>query len=254
MRHFSRAILAALSFFFPVLADAKAAETMVAVAANFAEPAREIADDFGKVTGHTAVLSFGSTGQLFTQIEQGAPFDVFLAADTERPALAVEEALGVAGSVFTYAIGAIVLYSPDSDLVRGEDTLRNGDFGKLAIANPETAPYGAAAVETMRRLGVYDALEAKLVRGNNIAQAYQFVQTGNAELGFVASSQVVDSGGSKWFVPANLYTPVRQDAVLLMQGADDDAARAFVEYLQSPAARAIIRRYGYEIDTPEPRT
>ncbi|MER0237849.1 molybdate ABC transporter substrate-binding protein [Fulvimarina sp. MAC8] len=253
-----RTPLAARIFAFSLVglssAGAHAAETMIAVAANFTEPAREIASEFEEQTGHTAVLSFGSTGQLYTQIEQGAPFDVFLAADSDRPALALEEGLAVEGSAFTYAIGAIVLYSPDVDLVAGAETLQDGDFSRLAIANPQTAPYGAGAVEAMRKLGVFDALQPKLVRGNNIAQAYQFVETGNAELGFVASSQVVDKAGSKWFVPADLYSAVRQDAVLLKEGEEDEAAKAFVEFLQGPAARSIIQRYGYELDTQEPRT
>lgn len=246
--------LAAFSFFGFSPSGAFAGEAMVAVAANFTEPAREIAAKFEAETGHTAVLSFGSTGQLFTQIQQGAPFDVFLSADTERPARAMDDNLAVKDSAFTYAIGAIVLYSTNVDLVAGAETLRNGNFGRLAIANPETAPYGAGAVEAMQKLGVYDALQPKLVRGNNIAQAYQFVETGNAELGFVASSQVVDKGGSKWFVPSDLYSPVRQDAVLLTHGQADEAAVAFVEFLKSPDARAIIRRYGYGVDDRSPKS
>ncbi|MEN3791551.1 molybdate ABC transporter substrate-binding protein [Fulvimarina sp. MAC3] len=242
--------LVALSLLGLSSTSAYAGETMVAVAANFTEPAREIAAKFEEETGHTAVLSFGSTGQLFTQIQQGAPFDVFLSADTERPALAIKEELAVPDSDFTYAIGAIVLYSPDVDFVTGAETLKNGDFDRLAIANPETAPYGAGAVQAMQALGVYETLLPKLVRGNNIAQAFQFVETGNAELGFVASSQVIDRGGSKWFVPTDLYSPVRQDAVLLMQGEKNEAAISFLAFLKGSAARSIIRRFGYKVDAP----
>lgn len=225
---------------------ALAAETNVAVAANFTEAAKEIATAFEARTGHTAVLSFGSTGQLYTQIGQGAPFAVFLAADDERPQKAVDEGLAVSGTVFPYAIGQLVLWSKDADAVKGEGTLKAGAFEKIAIANPKTAPYGAAAVETMKALGVYDALEPKLVQGNNIAQTFQFVDTGNAEVGFVAMSQVAaKTEGSRWAVPATLHAPIRQDAVLLKQGADDEAAKAFLEFLKGPEAAAVIRKFGY---------
>ncbi|MBK1623999.1 molybdate ABC transporter substrate-binding protein [Afifella marina] len=225
---------------------AAAAETNVAVAANFTEAAKEIAAAFKEKTGDEAALSFGSTGQLYTQISQDAPFEVFLAADDERPAKAVSEGYAVEGSAFTYAIGKIVLWSTDADLVSGEDTLRSGDFNKISIANPTTAPYGAAAVETMKALGVYDDLEPKIVQGNNIAQAFQFVQTGNAELGFVALSQIAaNSEGSRWEVPVDLYTPIKQDAVLLKKGEESAAAKAFLDFLKGPEAGAIIEKYGY---------
>nr|WP_246008598.1 molybdate ABC transporter substrate-binding protein [Afifella aestuarii] len=225
---------------------AAAAETNVAVAANFTEAAKEIAAAFEEKTGDEATLSFGSTGQLYTQISQDAPFEVFLAADDERPAKAVSEGYAVEGSAFTYAIGKIVLWSTDADLVNGEDTLKSGDFNKISIANPTTAPYGAAAVETMKALGVYEDLEPKIVQGNNIAQAFQFVQTGNAELGFVALSQIAASDeGSRWEVPADLYTPIKQDAVLLKKGEESAAAKAFLDFLKGPEAGAIIEKYGY---------
>jgi molybdate transport system substrate-binding protein len=249
MRLTSRSVLHVL----PVVAvalggslPAQAAQTNVAVAANFTDAANEIAEVFKERTGHEAILSFGSTGQLYTQITQDAPFEVFLAADDERPKKAVDEGFAVAGSQFTYAIGKIVLWSKDANFVQSEATLNKGDFTKIAIANPTAAPYGAAAVQAMAALGVYDRLEPKIVQGNNIAQTYQFVATGNAELGFVALSQVVSGNeGSRWEVPAALYEPIRQDAVLLEKGAGSEAAKAFVEFLQSPEAAPIIAKYGY---------
>jgi molybdate transport system substrate-binding protein len=232
---------------------AQAAQTNVAVAANFTDAANEIAQAFKAKTGHEAILSFGSTGQFYTQITQDAPFDVFLAADDERPTRAVDEGFAVPGSQFTYAIGKLVLWSKDPDLVQGEATLKSADFTKISIANPEAAPYGAAAVQTMKALGVYDQLAPKIVQGNNITQAFQFVQTGNAELGFVALAQVIDDKqgsrwdkqGSLWEVTDDLYDPIKQDAVLLKKGADSEAAKAFFEFLQGPEAEAIIARFGY---------
>lgn len=227
----------------------RAEEINVAVAANFTEAATEIAAAFQAATGHRALLSFGSTGQLFTQITQNAPFDVFLAADSARPARAVKEGLAVAGTNFTYAIGKLVLWSADPSLVTDETVLSSDGFTRIALANPETAPYGAAAVEVMRNLGVHDLLEPKFVRGNSIAQTYQFVATGNAELGFVALSQLAGrTEGSAWIVPDDLYAPIRQDAVLLNNGAGNPAAQAFVGFLKGPEAAAIIARYGYGTD------
>ena len=227
-------------------AVAQAGEVKVAVAANFTQAAKEIGALFEKTTGHKAVFSFGSTGQLYTQITQDAPFEVFLAADQARPTKAVDEGLAVPNSRFTYATGKIVLFSKDPDLIQGEATLRDGKFHKIAIANPATAPYGAAAVEVMNALGVYDALSAKIVQGNNIAQTYQFVETDNAELGFVALSQVADhTDGSRWLVPDNLYSTISQDAVLLKRGAGNEAARAFLNFLSGPEARKVKEKYGY---------
>jgi molybdate transport system substrate-binding protein len=229
---------------------ASAGQTNVAVAANFTEPAKEIATAFKAKTGHEAVLSFGSSGQFFTQITQEAPFEVFLSADEERPKKLVDQGLGVADSRFTYAIGKLVLWSKEPGLVKGEETLRSGSFAKVAICDPAAAPYGAAAVETMRSLKLDDTLQPKLVTGTNIAQAFQFVDTGNAEIGFVALSQVAGSkAGSRWTVPQNLYKQIRQDAVLLKKGADNEAATAFLSYLKGPEARAIIERYGYAFDS-----
>ena len=226
---------------------ALAAETHVAVAANFTEPAREIAAGFEKATGHTAVLSFGSSGTFFTQITHGAPFEVFLSADAERPARAENEGYTVVGTRFTYAIGRLVLYSTTPGLVDGTGAvLKSNRFEKIAIADPKTAPYGLAAIETMQKLGVTEALKAKIVTGSSIAQAFQFTSTGAAQVGFVALSQVTTvPGGSRWIVPARLHSPIDQQAVLLKPGANKPAARAFIKYLKSRPALAIIRRYGY---------
>lgn len=225
---------------------AGAAEVKVAVAANFTAAAKEIGALFEKSTGDKAVFSFGSTGQLFTQIAQGAPFDVFLAADQARPKKAVDQGLAVPGSQFTYATGRIVLFSMDKNRVKGAETLKDSKFAKIAICNPVTAPYGAASVEAMKALGVYDKLQPKLVQGENIAQAYQFVETGNAELGFVALSQVARrEGGSRWIVPQALYKPIAQDAVLLKRAAGNEAARAFVAFLKGPQVRTVKEKYGY---------
>jgi molybdate transport system substrate-binding protein len=225
---------------------AHAANTNVAVAANFTEPSREIAQLFKGKTGDEAILSFGSTGQFYTQITQAAPFQVFLSADQSTPKKLVNDGLAVADSLFTYAVGKLILFSRNAGLLLGEQTLRDAKFNKIAIANPDTAPYGAAAVETMKALGVYDALASKIVQGDNIAQTFQFVDTGNAELGFVALSQAIATqGGSRWVVPANLYGAIRQDAVLLRSGADNEAARAFLSFLKGPEALAVIERYGY---------
>lgn len=228
--------------------NAVAAETNVAVAANFTDAAKEIAAAFKQKTGHEAVLSFGATGQLYAQITQDAPFQVMLSADDERPKKLVEDGLGVADSRSTYAIGKLVLWSKTKDFVKGEETLRAGAFTKLSIANPTAAPYGAAAVETLKALKIYETLQPKIVQGNNIAQAFQFIDTGNAELGFIALSQLAGNpGGSRWLVPQALYTPIRQDAVLLKKGAANEAATAFIAFLKGPEARAIIEKYGYEV-------
>ena len=196
---------------------ALAADTHVAVAANFTEPAKAIAAGFEKATGHKAILAFGSSGAFYTQITQGAPFEVFLSADAQRPAKAESEGLAIPGTRFTYAIGKLVLYSATPGLVDRKGAVLNSNrFDKVAIADPKTAPYGAAAIETMQKLGVHDALKAKIVTGSSIAQAYQFTSTGAAQLGFVALSQVITvPGGSRWLVPAKLHRPIDQQAVLL---------------------------------------
>jgi molybdate transport system substrate-binding protein len=233
-----------------VAGPAIAAEINVAVAANFTEAAKEIAAAFEKKSGDKVLLSFGSSGQFYTQITQDAPFQVFLSADQERPEKAVADGFAVPDSRFTYAVGKLVLWSRDPKLVTGPNILKQGGFSKIAIANPTAAPYGAAAIETMKALNVYDALQPKIVQGNNIAQTYQFIDTGNAELGFVALSQVVErSEGSRWLVAGNLYSPIKQDAVLLKKGAGNEAAKAFMNFLKGPEAAAIEAKFGY--GTPE---
>jgi molybdate transport system substrate-binding protein len=240
------ALLSALLLSLAAL-PASAAEVSAAVAANFTKPAEELGRAFAEKTGDTVTFSFGATGGLYTQIGQGAPFEVFLAADNKRPALAVADGLGVEGTVFTYAVGKLALYAPTLDVTDGAAVLADGDFQHLAIADPATAPYGAAAIEVIDRLGLTEALEPKTVTGENISQTLQFVESGNAELGFVALSQVAGkSAPHVWLVPAEDYAPILQDAVLLKAGEDNPAARAFLEFLQGDEARAIIESYGYE--------
>jgi molybdate transport system substrate-binding protein len=230
----------------------RAGEVAVAVAANFTGPMQTLAVEFEKDTGHKAVSSFGSTGQFYTQIKNGAPFEVFLAADDTTPAKLEKEGDTVAGSRFTYAIGALALWSKKDGFVDDQgEVLKKGEFAHISIADPEKAPYGAAAVETLKKLGAFDALRPKFVTGNNIAQAHQFVDTGNAELGFVALSQIYKdgklTGGSAWIVPQNLHEPIRQDAVLLARGQDNPAAAALLQYLKGAKASAVIESYGYRL-------
>ena len=242
-----RRLFLALSAATFIAGSAHADSVNVAVAANFTDAATEIAAAFAEATDHEAVLSFGASGQFYTQITQGAPFEIFLSTDDVRPAQAVTEGYGVDGSVFTYAIGQLVLYSIDEGRVTGPEALE-GDFQQISIANPETAPYGKAAVETMQALGVYDALQPKIVQGQNIGQAFQFVETGNAELGFVALGQVSQTeAGSRWIVPQEHYEEIRQDAVLLKTGEDSAAAAAFIDFLKGDEASAIIEKYGYAL-------
>ncbi|WP_153130552.1 molybdate ABC transporter substrate-binding protein [Dechloromonas hortensis] len=227
-------------------------EVQVAVAANFTAPMQQIAAQFEKDTGHKAVLAFGATGKFYAQIVNGAPFEILLAADDETPARLEKEALGLAGSRFTYAIGKLVLWSTDPALVDAKgDVLKTGQFKHLALANPKTAPYGSAAIEAMSKLGLLSSLQPRFVQGENISQTQQFVTTGNAELGFVALSQVLKDGkvssGSAWIVPAHLYEPIRQDAVLLAKGHNKPAAGALLAYLKGDKAKAVIRSFGYEL-------
>ncbi|MBW8900866.1 MAG: molybdate ABC transporter substrate-binding protein [Massilia sp.] len=231
---------------------AQADEVQVAVAANFTAPMQKIAAEFAKDTGHKAVLAFGATGKFYAQIVNGAPFEVLLAADDETPAKLEAEHFTVAGTRFTYATGKLVLWSAKDGYVDNQgQVLKTGDYAHLAIANPKTAPYGAAAIETLTKLNLIDRVQGKLVQGENIAQTYQFVSTGNAPLGFVALSQVYREGrftsGSGWIVPANLHGPIRQDAVILAKGSANPAAKALASYLKSDKARGIIRSYGYEL-------
>lgn len=229
---------------------ASAGEVQVAVAANFAGPFQKIAADFAAQTGHKAVVASGSTGKFYTQIQQGAPFEVLIAADDETPKKLVAEGLGVKGQSYTYAIGKLVLWSAKPGVVDDQgQVLKAQKFEHLAIANPKVAPYGAAGVETLKALGLYEAIAPKIVQGDNIAQAQQFVATGNAELGFVALSQVAPPDkplvGSYWLVPPKYYTPILQDVVLLSKGAANPAATALMAYLRGDAAKAVIKSYGY---------
>ncbi|HRL35367.1 MAG TPA: molybdate ABC transporter substrate-binding protein [Ottowia beijingensis] len=241
------ALTAALAFTTLARADV----VQVAVAANFTAPARALAEVFARTTGHEARLSFGATGAFYTQIKNGAPFDVLLAADDERPARLEKEGDTVAGSRFTYATGQLVLWSAKPGLVDDEGAvLKHGQFGKIAIANPKNAPYGAAAVEAMNKLGLAATLQPKLVTGESIGQTFNFIATGNAELGFVALAQVLEGGklksGSMWVVPAQYHAPIIQDAVILNRAASNPAAKAWMELLKTPQSKALIRSYGYE--------
>jgi molybdate transport system substrate-binding protein len=228
-------------------------QAQIAVAANFTAPMKAIIAAFEEDTGHEVKASYGSTGKLYAQIKNGAPFEALLAADQKRPMLLEEEGVAVPGSRFTYAIGALVLWSADTDLVEdGPALLKARDFNKLSIANPKLAPYGEASMQTMEALGVKEALELKLVMGENIAQTYQFVDTGNADVGFVALSQVMQGGeitkGSGWVVPGDMHAPIRQDAVILESGKDNPAVTELFAYLKGEKAQAVIRDFGYETE------
>ena len=231
---------------------AQAGEVTVAVAANFSAPAQKLVTAFAAATGHQAKLVVGSTGKLYAQVKNGAPFQVFLSADDETPRRMVSEGLAVDGSQFTYATGRLVLWSRQVGVVDGQGAvLKQGNFKHLAIADPKLAPYGAAAVEVMGQLGLLAALQPKWVQGESIGQTFQFVSSGNAELGFVALSQVMQDGkipeGSAWVVPATMHAALKQDAVLLQRGKDDAASAAFLSYLRSDAAKTVVRGYGYEV-------
>ena len=246
-----------IRLFAPLLAvllalPAQAAEVNVAVAANFTAPMKVLAAEFAKDTGHRAKVSFGSTGKLYAQIRNGAPFQVMLSADDATPEKLEAEGLGVPGSRFTYAIGTLVLWSAKPGLVDANvGVLRAGRYNKLAIANPRLAPYGKAAEEVLAGMGLLAGARAKFVMGENIAQTFQFAHTGNADIGFVALSQVMKdgklTGGSAWIVPGRLHTPIRQDALILSSGKGNAAATALIDYLKTDKAKSIIRAYGYEI-------
>jgi molybdate transport system substrate-binding protein len=228
--------------------QANAGDVQVAVAANFTEPAKAIAAAFQKKTGHTVTQSFGPSGGFYSQIQNGAPFEVFLSADAERPTRLETEGLGVKGTRFVYAYGTLVLWSARPGFVDGKGAVLKGRYDHLSIADPAAAPYGVAAVETLKKMGIYDQVTAKIVKGTSIAQAYTFVSTGSAELGFVALSQVInDKSGSRWVVPKSYYAPIDQQAILLQPGAQDPAAKAYLDFLRSPEAISIIKSYGYEV-------
>jgi molybdate transport system substrate-binding protein len=242
--------LAILAAALALPAGAHAGEVQVAVAANFTAPMEQIATMFEADTGHKALLAFGSTGKFYAQIRNGAPFEVLLSADDATPARLEREGRG--GGRFTYAVGRLALWSRQAGLVDAQGAvLKSGRFERLAVADPKLAPYGAAAYETLGKLGLLETLRPKLVQGENIAQAYQFVATGNAQLGFVALSQVQADGklkeGSAWIVPSSMHAPIRQDAILLGQGKDSQAAAALMRYLRGAKARAVIRSYGYDL-------
>ncbi|HEY1149697.1 MAG TPA: molybdate ABC transporter substrate-binding protein [Pseudoduganella sp.] len=244
--------LALASGLFMALAGARADEVQVAVAANFAGPMQKIAAAFEQSTGHKVLQTSGSTGKFYAQIKAGAPFEVLFAADDETPGRLEAEGAGVPGSRFTYAIGTLVLWSSKPDRVDSKgEVLRKGDFTHLAIANPKLAPYGQAAIETIKALGLTDALTPKFVVGENIAQTHQFVATGNAELGFVALSQVQEGGrfksGSGWIVPAGMHAPIRQDVILLSKGKGKPAAEALMKFMKSDVAKAVITAAGYSL-------
>jgi molybdate transport system substrate-binding protein len=236
------------SFAGAALAD----EVQVAVAANFTAPMKQIAAEFEKDTGHKAQLIFGATGTFYAQIKNGAPFEVLLAADSATPAKLIKEGDAIAASRITYAIGKLVLWSTTPGLVDDKGSvLKRAEITRVAYGNPQLVPYGAAAVEAMKSLGVFEVLQPKLVQGESISQVYQFVLSGNAEIGFVALSQVFKDGripeGSAWVLPANLYSQIRQDAVILKKGRDNIAAIALIEYLTSDKAKAVIMAFGYDL-------
>ena len=234
------------------LGSAHADEVQVAVAANFTAPIQAIAVDFEKDTGHKLVAAYGATGQFYAQIKNGAPFEVFLSADDTTPQKLESEGDTVKGSRFTYAVGTLALWSAKEGYVDAKGAvLKNNDYQHLSIANPKAAPYGLAATQVLAKLGLTEQVKSKLVEGQNITQAYQFVSTGNAELGFVALSQIYKDGkvssGSAWIVPGQMHDPIKQDAVILNKGKDNPAAKALVDYLKGPKAAAIIKSYGYQL-------
>ena len=245
-------LISALAAMLGLAGLTQASEVQVAVAANFMLPMKKIAAAFEQDTGYKTALAFGSTGKFYAQIKQGAPFHVLLAADAQTPARLSQEGLAVAGSSFTYAVGRLVLWSKRPGLVDAEGAvLGRGNFSKLALADPRLAPYGAAAVEALAKLGLLEQLRPRFVFGDSVSQAYLFVATENATLGFVAMSQVLQDGvivpGSAWLVPGHLHEPIRQDAVLLAGARQYPGARALMGYLQGERARQIIRSAGYEL-------
>jgi molybdate transport system substrate-binding protein len=251
-----RLLLAATTAWVATMAQpAQAAEVQVAVAANFAAPLAQVAEGFTAATGHTFKVSVGSTGKFYQQIVAGAPFEVLIAADDETPARLVKEGLAVAGSNFTYAIGKLALWSARTGTVDGQGAVLAADkFSHLAVANPKISPYGQAGMEVLQARGLLETLKPKFVTAESIAQAYQFVATGNAELGFVALSQLLvpgrPAGGSYWLVPPALHGEIRQDAVLLKAGAANPAAIALLAWLKTEPAKAIIQVYGYGHASP----
>ncbi len=242
---------ACMVFFYVCVSTAAAEEVRVAVAANFLSTLNEMITNFKADTGHTVVVSSGSTGKLYAQIQNGAPFEIFFSADVKHPQLLEEEGLAVKGSRFVYAVGRLTLWSPDSNLVKGDGptVLSKNHFEHLAIANPKTAPYGMAAEQTLKKLDIWESLKDRMVQGENIGQTFQFVYSKNAQLGFVALSQVLDpkinGSGSRWDVPASFHDPLEQEVVLLMTGQNHSGAKAFLDYVKGDKSRAIIEGFGY---------
>nr|CRH04586.1 molybdenum ABC transporter (substrate-binding protein) [Candidatus Magnetococcus massalia] len=227
----------------------QAGRVHVAVAANFTQAAKEISRAFSEKSGHHSVVSYGSTGKLYTQIIYGAPFQIFLAADAVRPERLEKEGKSVPGRRFTYAIGKLALWSKEPDRISDSPSALKGSFRRLALANPKTAPYGAAALEVLQELGLDKQLRSKMIRGDNVAQTYQFVATGNAQLGFVALAQVKSrGGGSHWEIPQSMYTPIKQQVVLLKKGQGVAAAEAFMAFLRGAEAQAIMKKFGYGVE------
>lgn len=253
MKLFKNSLLAAAILF--SAASAWADEVQVAVASNFSKPLEEIGEKFKAATGHDIKVSTGATGKLYAQIENGAPFEVFISADSKTPKKLVESKMAEAASQFTYAFGTLVLWSSEEGYVDAKGAvLSKGEFQHLAIANPKTAPYGEAAMAVLEKFGLTAALTPKLVQGENISQTFDFVATGNAELGFIALSQVSKDhklkSGSVWVVPQEMYKPMAQDAVLLTKGKNNAAAKALLDYLQGEDAQAIMTSYGYALPQP----
>jgi molybdate transport system substrate-binding protein len=233
------------------VAPAFAEQVLVAVAANFVPPFREIAIEFERTTGHNVQVAAGSSGNFYSQIKNGAPFDVFFSADMERPKLLEEEGFGVKDTRLTYAIGRLVLWSPNAGLIKGEETLRFKQYKRLTIANPKTAPYGLAAMQAMQKLELWEGIQSQIVMGESLGQTMGFIESGNAQLGFVALSQITDpkikGKGSRWDVPTNLHEPIKQDVILLTKGKDNPAAKALMEFMSGHQAKAVIERYGYKL-------
>lgn len=253
LRNTFRCLIFSVILCLPFSAKVYAEEFVAAVAANFLGPFKKISAQFQKTAPHKINIVSGSTGSLFAQIVNGAPFHIFLSADSKRPKILEERGLAIPGTRYVYALGRLTLWSADPDRIgkSGIDTLRGGGFRHLAIANPKTAPYGQAAASVLKKLKLWNRLLPLLVRGANISQAFQFTAAGHAELGFVALSQALDpkfkSKGSRWDVPAEMHGPLEQSAVLLKKGKRNAGAVAFMKFIRGTQARHIIKNYGYDL-------